>query len=558
MADGPGTPAGRASLAAWAKLFAAFAFLVTVKLAFSLQVPGMSIMSDEMIFSKASGLFFALDFSGCVPGPEYPPLYSLLVAPAHALGGVHEFYRGAQLINAVVSSLIVVPCFLLARRFMPENHAVAASLVAGAMPSAIAYSTRVMSENLFFPLFMLACLLVAESFSRNDAKRDALAGACLACLVFTKVIGALAVAAVLAMLALAWLKRSPCAGRGKLLVALGGAGAIALTVLNNALAFPEGGASLTGYPELSGHAQFFSAGSLASGAPLLAGLAWNAAEYLAVASLAVFFIGAAFLCWRARGNWGTLSHACAFTWLSAALLVAVSATLLFREANLFGTAGRAAMGRYLDACVPALLVLGSIGIYRYPEFARGSRRFAPALLAATALLIASFWAHAAAGAQGTFAPADNIARFAPWALPLWAQLSLCAAALAFSFALPRWGKAWWALAFCSLALFLLFASASVQKFRADSETQQAGIEIGRWLAENDPGESLVVVDARARVEAWRTAQYALLGNDEFERRALSRGNEGNGADYVVSDRNLSLPALAADGNLTLYSGNGRG
>ncbi|MGZ8782813.1 MAG: glycosyltransferase family 39 protein [Gaiellaceae bacterium] len=83
-------------------------------------------------------------------------LYPLVLAPAYLLfDSLPDAYAAARTINAVVISLAAIPAFLIARRLLPAWGALLAALLAVALPS-LAYTGTLMSENAFYPAFLLA------------------------------------------------------------------------------------------------------------------------------------------------------------------------------------------------------------------------------------------------------------------------------------------------------------------------------------------------------------------------------------------------------------------
>ncbi len=119
---------------------------------------GPFIMVDELIYSElaksfaASGHFFVRD----VPTSGYGLLYPVLISPAYVLfDRVPDAYAAVKTINSLAMSLAAFPAFMLARRVVPTAWALLAAVLALALPSLV-YTTTVMTENLFYPLFLLA------------------------------------------------------------------------------------------------------------------------------------------------------------------------------------------------------------------------------------------------------------------------------------------------------------------------------------------------------------------------------------------------------------------
>ncbi len=63
-------------------------------------------------------------------------------------------YAAVKTMNAVLMSLAAIPAFFLARRVVRRSYALLAALLAVAVPS-LAYTGTVMTENAFYPLFLV-------------------------------------------------------------------------------------------------------------------------------------------------------------------------------------------------------------------------------------------------------------------------------------------------------------------------------------------------------------------------------------------------------------------
>jgi hypothetical protein len=86
----------------------------------------------------------------------YPPLYSLLLTPAFLF---ENWYDVMILINGIISTLLFVPVWFMARSFLGTRFSAVAVLLSLMIPFQIIYPSCIMSENLFMPLFASAVLL---------------------------------------------------------------------------------------------------------------------------------------------------------------------------------------------------------------------------------------------------------------------------------------------------------------------------------------------------------------------------------------------------------------
>ncbi len=217
---------------AWLAVIVAASFLLRAWLARA--IVGPFIMVDELIYSElarsvAAGEGFRVRD---VPAGGFSLVYPLLISPAYALfDSLPDAYAAVKTLNALYMSLAAVPAYLLARRLLGPGLSLAAAVLAVAVPS-LAYTGTVMTENVFYPLFLTGALVFVLVLERPTALRQAGLLALVGLLFATRVQAVAFVPAILvAPLLAAWLGRQPLVPALKrlwLLYALIGAGAVAV------------------------------------------------------------------------------------------------------------------------------------------------------------------------------------------------------------------------------------------------------------------------------------------------------------------------------------------
>ena len=128
-----------------------------------------SILPDELLYSEfaksfaASGEFLVRDVS--YSAWTFGPLYAVVLAPAYLIASLPDAYAVSKAVGSIVMSLAAVPAYFIARRMLDRRLALLSSALAVSLP-AMAYSSRVMTENLFYPVFLsfvLATVLLLEA-----------------------------------------------------------------------------------------------------------------------------------------------------------------------------------------------------------------------------------------------------------------------------------------------------------------------------------------------------------------------------------------------------------
>ena len=124
------------------------------------------ILIDELLHAElARGLRSGDGYSVRGHGMSVSWTYPALLAP------VAWSYGWIKVLNAVVIALTAVPVYLWAQRHTSELSALAAAALTLLLPSML-FSTTLMLENLFLPLFVSACLLIALALERPTMGRQ--------------------------------------------------------------------------------------------------------------------------------------------------------------------------------------------------------------------------------------------------------------------------------------------------------------------------------------------------------------------------------------------------
>lgn len=173
---------------------------------------GPFIMVDELIYSELARSFAAGDGFEVRghPAGGFSLVYPVLISPAYALfDALPDAYALVKTLNALYMSLAAVPAYLLARRVLSVPWSLAAGALALALPS-LAYTGTVMTENVYYPLFLTAALVLVLVLERPTPLRQVALLALVGLLFLTRVQAvAFLPAIVLAPFLAAWLGRRP-------------------------------------------------------------------------------------------------------------------------------------------------------------------------------------------------------------------------------------------------------------------------------------------------------------------------------------------------------------
>jgi len=146
----------------WAWLTAIVVTSAALRALLARQLVAPFIMVDELIWSElARGIADAGEpLLRDQPNPGYSVVYPLLISPAYLLfDSLPAAYAAVKTMNAVLMSLAAIPAFFVARRVVGRSYALLAAVLTVAVPS-LAYTGTVMTENAFYPLFLVVILVL--------------------------------------------------------------------------------------------------------------------------------------------------------------------------------------------------------------------------------------------------------------------------------------------------------------------------------------------------------------------------------------------------------------
>jgi len=159
---------------AWAWLVAIVVVSTAFRTLLSRRLPGPFIFVDELVYSElgrslaAGGHLLVRD----VPTSGYGFVYPLLISPAYWLfESLPTAYAAVKAIGSLVMSLAAIPAYLLARRMLPKGLSLLAAVLAVAVPSMV-YTATVMTETVFYTLFLLVALALVAALERPTVVRQ--------------------------------------------------------------------------------------------------------------------------------------------------------------------------------------------------------------------------------------------------------------------------------------------------------------------------------------------------------------------------------------------------
>ena len=336
-----------------------FGVISIIKIALSYFVAAPTIFADEYVYSKmAEGIHQKLfaDWDSPIE-MAYPPAYPILISFAYFFDNMAVVYFIIKILNALMSTTILIPAYLLFREFFDEKISRNGALLVAVAPFSFATAPYIMSENLFAPLFLASTYLILKALNENRTLYPILAGVFTGLTILTRYIGfVLLIGAITGLLS----RENRLAKLKKLVIAAFVAAVIVLPFI--VLSYFSGEAvtdlvSSTIVANKSSNGLLFNT---------LAFILWGMAHaaYLLLASGGLLWLYA--LTAQGKDEKGKSLVLITFTMIFSMILVLSKRALNLgvKEITPFAWLPGRIIGRYIDFFIPLIIVIGYFGLMR--------------------------------------------------------------------------------------------------------------------------------------------------------------------------------------------------
>ena len=147
----------------------------------SLAIRGPVIFGDEENYWEMARSFFHTGRFTIYHQPAQLPtvLYPIAISPVFFSHPPRTEYLLVKLISSLLMAAAVFPAYGMAREFLEKRRALAVAVLTALLPAG-SYSALAMTENLFFPVFLLTAWMCFRTLDRGAARDAILAGLLLA------------------------------------------------------------------------------------------------------------------------------------------------------------------------------------------------------------------------------------------------------------------------------------------------------------------------------------------------------------------------------------------
>ncbi len=529
-----------------------------VKILFVLRIPSPFIFSDETAYAKMAQSFFesnAFYLEG-VPAGYPPPVYPVILSIAYVFGDITSAYPIMKIINAFLSSLIIIPVFLLANEFIGPRNSLIVALLSSLLPASFSFTSTIMSENLFYPLFMFSLFFMMKSITEDNKKWDVLCGLSIGLSILTRLPGLVLLAILFFVLLInTWWSLSEdilTIKFRKILMAfidrwcifLSSAVILSPWFLRNGYYFGFTPLGLTGGSITMASGIARTGGSQPTNILVVDFIYWAMMHtgYFIFATGVILFALAMLQTWKiVKQKSMANKKPSAFiiiSWISFTTLVLFCAYQKFHG-------GPYLMGRYVDSILPAFIIMGAVGLDSFTK-----RDFKPIF---GTFIVCSF--------SLAFLPINSLIRayntpdayvlLVPQLLyemgapsfeinSIFITLFLLASPFFFLILAKKNTLKWSCIAPLLLVFFVVNSAVASGVMYAVSNDAQDEMKVGLWLRDNTPKNSVILFDERDLDRM----NWAMWGTKFWTDNVIKIGDVSSfEADYVVSLHRLNLPLV---------------
>ncbi|MDD4897797.1 MAG: glycosyltransferase family 39 protein [Methanocellales archaeon] len=493
----------------------------------------------------------------------YPqPLYPVILSIAYAFGDITFAYPIMKIINAFLSSLIVIPVFLISKEFISIKKSIIVAFLSSLLPASFSFTSAVMSENLFYPLFMFSLFFMLKSLTEDDKKWDLMCGLSIGLSILTRLPGLVLLVILFFVLLIKGtymllsegsittkVRKIFLAFIDKWCIFLSSAVVALPWFLRNGYYFGFNSRGLTGgsISMAGGLAKY--GGSQPTNIPVIDFIYWAMMHtgYFIFATGIILFALAMLQTWKIVKQKSINKTTYANTKLSTFLIISwVSFTtlVLFCAYQKFH-GGPYLMGRYIAPILPAFMVMGAVGLDSFTK-----RDFKPIF---GTLIVCSF--------SLAFLPINSFIRayntpdayvlLVPQRLyemgvlsfepnVIFIKLFLLILPFFFLILAKKNALKWKCIAPLLLVFFVVNSVVASGVMYAASTDAQDEMKVGLWLHDHAPKNSVIIFDER---DADRM-NWAIWGTMFWTDNIIEISNvSAIEADYIVSLHRLNLPLV---------------
>ncbi len=538
-----------------------YGILVLFKVAMGFLINSPTMFGDEFWYSQMArsflkyGKFLIWGYTS----DEYMPLYPMILSLAYIFKDTSKIYLAMKIINALISSLVIIPVYLINSEFMNRKKALLITMVIAVMPVLLTFSPYILTENLFPTLFLFAVYFTYKSFTNINMKWDFLAGLFIGLSFLTKIPGALLIIPAIILFLISIFKKQWVQVKNKLVLFFIALLTVLPWLIRNVKLYGFNLLGLVGPGDIIGVRNMRDyAQQMNTNFNILSFLDWfglNMSLLILATGIVLFLFAVNAYFNKKNDNLKIFS------------IIVIFSTLCFIILTTYFNINDRPFERYFSSILPLIVILGFISI---KEFKINNKR-ALQLIIPTSLFLALYYKlftfplfPSNNSSLSHFGAISYVAiRFLEdYSTPLFIILSLSLPFLFFLFQKYKNFKKITAVFFTYFLLISLL-SVGIMYYNSQAWNELDQMKLGKWIDENLPETSVVLFDKQDKdvFIGVNNSKYELISKPRVVRvgafwinSELRYGNidDFKYADYIISTQDLKLEEIKRFGDIKIY------
>ncbi|MEK6907479.1 MAG: glycosyltransferase family 39 protein [Nanoarchaeota archaeon] len=343
-----------------------YVILILAKILLVTLIPMSTAFSDDYQYLKMGRSFF-FDHKFNVHGIDniqFSPLYPILISISYIFKDSIYVYFAIKIVNLLLSSLIIIPAYLLAKEFLSEKNSRILTFIIALLPTGFSYNSYILTENLFYPLFLFSIYFIYRCLIYDKKFDIILAGLFTGLALLTRIHGIIILATLGILFVLDLFRKK--INYKLILISLIAVVLYSPWLIRNLIIFNSLPNTYSGNLYALEASNIVSRGSIFySIYPFIAWLiTYSGALFLS--SLVIFPL---FLFYKSKDNKLNKFRLLSFISIIVTLLIAVNHHLrgekyFYKLSDWIFFSGKL-IGRYIDFLIPLILIIGFIGLINY-------------------------------------------------------------------------------------------------------------------------------------------------------------------------------------------------
>jgi len=160
-----------------------------IKLFLTIPFPEPVIYGDEFLYKESARYLFELTGKKIHPFLahftfEYGPIYPLMLS--FSFLAKDNYYFWMKITNVILSTLIIIPVWLISCLYLSKKNSLYPTIVSALLPFHFGFPKYIMSENLFYPVFLFTIYFFLKTRTKSSLIKSILTGIFISFCILTR------------------------------------------------------------------------------------------------------------------------------------------------------------------------------------------------------------------------------------------------------------------------------------------------------------------------------------------------------------------------------------